>query len=340
MLAPVDGGYVAFEPSFGLLLVSLVPYWRIVLTIAVIAIVLSWFVGRLFARRRCARSTKSRFVAGTRRRRLHAAPFHQRGGRRNRLAHGSLQRRGRQRRHAMEERRQTEDRMRQFVADAGHELRTPLTVIGGYIDVLRRGAIEEPRLPGRFSARCRSRKSTCACSDRSADAAWLASIRKRRRNVGSHRSRRTPAQPVRSGSAVWTNRATIDYSVDGVADGRSPTAANWAKRSGTSSKTRLKYAARRADSSARDPQQRAHQISVRDEGPGMSEVGAHARIRAVLSRRPARRNRGSGTRPRDRKARRRTCRRTDRARQHAAVAARRHDLRLRFSAKYQPHAQQ
>jgi two-component system OmpR family sensor kinase len=46
----------------------------------------------------------------------------------------------------MSERRQTEERMRQFVADAGHELRTPLTVIGGYIDVLRRGAIAEPSI--------------------------------------------------------------------------------------------------------------------------------------------------------------------------------------------------
>jgi two-component system OmpR family sensor kinase len=47
---------------------------------------------------------------------------------------------------AMSERRETEERMRQFVADAGHELRTPLTVIGGYIDVLRRGAISEPTI--------------------------------------------------------------------------------------------------------------------------------------------------------------------------------------------------
>jgi len=48
--------------------------------------------------------------------------------------------------HAMEERRRAEERMRQFAADASHELRTPLTVIGGYIDVLRRGAIEEPKI--------------------------------------------------------------------------------------------------------------------------------------------------------------------------------------------------
>jgi len=44
---------------------------------------------------------------------------------------------------AMDERRRTEERMRQFVADAGHELRTPLTVIAGYIDVLRRGAVAD-----------------------------------------------------------------------------------------------------------------------------------------------------------------------------------------------------
>ena len=39
---------------------------------------------------------------------------------------------------AFELRRQSENRMRQFVADASHELRTPLTSIAGYIDVLSR----------------------------------------------------------------------------------------------------------------------------------------------------------------------------------------------------------
>jgi len=44
---------------------------------------------------------------------------------------------------AFEVRRQSEDRMRQFVADASHELRTPLTSIAGYIDVLgRRQAVD------------------------------------------------------------------------------------------------------------------------------------------------------------------------------------------------------
>ena len=37
------------------------------------------------------------------------------------------------------ERARVEDEMRRFVADASHELRTPLTVVGGFVDVLRRG---------------------------------------------------------------------------------------------------------------------------------------------------------------------------------------------------------
>jgi signal transduction histidine kinase len=44
------------------------------------------------------------------------------------------------------ERRRVEDRIRQFVAEAGHELRTPLTVVAGYIDVLRRRGITDPEM--------------------------------------------------------------------------------------------------------------------------------------------------------------------------------------------------
>jgi signal transduction histidine kinase len=38
----------------------------------------------------------------------------------------------------------SEERMRQFIADASHELRTPLTAIRGYTDVLLRGAKDDP----------------------------------------------------------------------------------------------------------------------------------------------------------------------------------------------------
>jgi signal transduction histidine kinase len=46
------------------------------------------------------------------------------------------------------ERRRVEDQVRQFVAEAGHELRTPLTVVAGYIDVLRRGGLDDPAIRG------------------------------------------------------------------------------------------------------------------------------------------------------------------------------------------------
>ena len=126
---------------------SLVPYWRVVVTIAIVAILLSWFVGRVFA----AQSLRPLNEVANSLRALANGDFTQRqfvgfagdeigtlsAAYNDAAAHVAS---------SMDERRQTEERMRQFVADAGHELRTPLTVIGGYIDVLRRGAIEEPNI--------------------------------------------------------------------------------------------------------------------------------------------------------------------------------------------------
>ena len=40
--------------------------------------------------------------------------------------------------------RQNQERMKQFLADASHEFRSPLTVLRGYVDVLLRGATEDP----------------------------------------------------------------------------------------------------------------------------------------------------------------------------------------------------
>jgi two-component system, OmpR family, sensor kinase len=54
---------------------------------------------------------------------------------------------------AFEVRRQSEERMRQFVGDASHELRTPLTSIAGYLDVLlRRDQIDPNTLQSSLGA--------------------------------------------------------------------------------------------------------------------------------------------------------------------------------------------
>ena len=46
--------------------------------------------------------------------------------------------------HAFAERQASEDRLRQFIADASHELRTPLTSIRGYAELFRSGAASDP----------------------------------------------------------------------------------------------------------------------------------------------------------------------------------------------------
>jgi two-component system OmpR family sensor kinase len=57
---------------------------------------------------------------------------------------------------ALHERERSEDRLRQFVADASHELRTPLTSIRGFAELYRRGGARTPAevelLTGRIEA--------------------------------------------------------------------------------------------------------------------------------------------------------------------------------------------
>ncbi|MGZ3496775.1 MAG: sensor histidine kinase [Vulcanimicrobiaceae bacterium] len=146
-ITEVNGGFVAFAPSPWIVFVNLLPYWRLIVTIAIVAVLLSWFIGRYFSRHALAplnevtQSLQALADGDYTQRRFVTA----RGDEIAVLteayndAAASVA-------SAMGERQQTESRMRQFVADAGHELRTPLTVIAGYIDVLRRGAIEEPKV--------------------------------------------------------------------------------------------------------------------------------------------------------------------------------------------------
>ncbi len=55
--------------------------------------------------------------------------------------------------------RASEERMRQFVADAGHELRTPLTSIRGFAELYRQGAAAEPTDVARFMGRIEDESS-------------------------------------------------------------------------------------------------------------------------------------------------------------------------------------
>ena len=137
---------------------------------------------------------------------------------------------------AIDHRRHAEERMRQFAADASHELRTPLTVIGGYIDVLRRGAIEEPRIARQILATMSLEKEHMrGLIDRLMRLARLDS--EAPPHIEARRRRRAPAQPMRCRAP--SGRSPRRSTTASTASKRSkPIEASWPRRFGTSSKTR------------------------------------------------------------------------------------------------------
>ncbi|HEV3091307.1 MAG TPA: HAMP domain-containing sensor histidine kinase [Candidatus Cybelea sp.] len=268
-LTYVEGGYVGFAPSFPLLMVSLIPYWRIVLTIAAAAILLSWFVGRLFAQQSLqpinevsdslraladGDYTQRRFImAGGDEIASLTAAFND--------AVASVAT-------AIEHRRQAEARMRQFAADAGHELRTPLTVIAGYIDVLRRGAIDEPRIARQILGTMSLEKEHMrGLIDRLMRLARLDSEAPPRiEGVNVAELLRSQCDAARR----LDDRRVIDYSVEGLesvqADRAELSEAVW-----NVIENALKYAPD-APIHLRAARSNGHAtITIRDEGPGMAE---------------------------------------------------------------------
>jgi signal transduction histidine kinase len=269
MLTEVDGGYVAFAPSLPLLFVALIPYWRIVLAIAVAAMALSLFVGRAFAAQLLRPIDE---VAGSLRA-LASGDYTQRrfvmaGGDEVASLTAAYNDAAANVAAAMEDRRRGEDRMRQFAADASHELRTPLTVIGGYIDVLRRGAIDEPKVARQIlSTMSLEKEHMRSLIDRLMRLARMDSeAQPRPERIDVTDFLRGQCDAVRR----LDDRRLIDYSVEGVetieADRSELGEAVW-----NIVENALKYApeapihlrASRNDGTA--------VITVSDEGPGMAE---------------------------------------------------------------------
>jgi signal transduction histidine kinase len=269
-LTAVDGGYVAFDPSFPLLLTSLIPYWRVVVTIAVVAIFISFLLGRFLARQALAPLTdvtsslralatgdfnQRRFVTGSGDEIATLTEAY------NDAVSGVAV--------AMSERRQVEERMRQFVADAGHELRTPLTVIAGYIDVLRRGAIEEPRVARQILGTMSLEKEHMR--------GLIDRLMRLARLDGETQPKIEPIDVVTllRGQCEAAKRldetCSIDYNVDGTglmiqADRAELSEALW-----NAVENALKYAPGAQIHLTGSGDATATSLVVKDEGPGMSE---------------------------------------------------------------------
>lgn len=144
---PYPGGYLTFERTFDFLLFNLGSYWLTLAVVLAIALLIAALAGRILASQALSPVVDVTDALDS----LGKGDFSKRASTRGepgelsalaRAYNSAVEKVGA----AFEERRKTEESMRQFSADAGHELRTPLTVISGYVSVLRRGALSEPRV--------------------------------------------------------------------------------------------------------------------------------------------------------------------------------------------------
>lgn len=269
-LAVVNGGYVAFAPSLALISVALLPYWKFILSLAIVAIAVSWYLGWQFSKQAlrplhdvtdalralaAGEYAQQRFVLSSGDEMLALTSAYN-----DAAANVSA---------SMDDRRRTEERMRQFVADAGHELRTPLTVIAGYIDVLRRGAVEEPTVAKQIlNTMAIEKEHMRALIDRLMRLARLD-------------SEAPPEQgPIEVGELLRSQVETahrldpsldIDYTVDGateiVGDRAELGEALW-----NLIENAMKYAPNAAIHLSARRDNGKTSLMVRDEGPGMTET--------------------------------------------------------------------
>ena len=204
---------------------------------------------------------------------------------------------------AFDERTASEERLRQFVADASHELRTPVTTIRGYAELYRTGGLDDRassrgdaahRAGGGAHGRAR-RRPAAAGPARPGPPARAATGRPRRagRRRGARRARPTdPDRPITASSSTGALVVLGD-------DDRLRQVVGQPRRQRAGA-----HAAGHADRGAgRGATASASVLEVEDHGPGMSDGGRGPGLRALLPRRPGavappRRHRA---RPRDRR---------------------------------------
>ena len=271
----IPGGFIVVSADLGTLDRTLRAYWLLMVPVGLIAVSGAWWAGWLITRTavlplRQISAGMRRFANGD----FRPEPLRSsRNDELGELAHaynGALH----QVRSAFAERDRSEAEIRQFIADAGHELRTPLTVIMGYLDVLEEGAANAPQTRERVfqNLRQESRRMRSLIEK-------LIRLARLERGESGHRTAVDISAIV---SRVATSLAPVDPE-DRIEASTVPNARVLADESEIAEAVRnvienaLKYASPshvRVSTAVTDTE---ILLSVRDEGPGMSEEDrAHA----------------------------------------------------------------
>ncbi len=139
----VPGGSILIFSDFDRVGEILLWYWEVAIPVAIVAMLVAWFVGRRITARAIGPLvdvTRALHV-------IAAGDFSPRPLREQNLELNDLTNAYNEVAHSLAaataERERTTAQMRQFIADAGHELRTPLTVVMGYLDALRNGIVRD-----------------------------------------------------------------------------------------------------------------------------------------------------------------------------------------------------